>query len=289
MSGCLQYLSLLHRAEKNDSEERRGEIKELRRNAATALKCGSRSETQLSGGSRSETQFPKRHPPGRLAAQAGGAEPRAKRSSHATHRSRARSGGASEAHRAHADEASEASLGENARGRKEHRRERSEARKGAWERSEGAAARRGRGCGRAGRRINKAAERRYRSARRARSSPTEERWRGGKKKAKGKAAEGRQLIYFNITVIVLKLGGGGAKRQPKAAPPPNFTQSRQLCLIDGSEWLFSLPSSGGLHNSRYLQLPSGWLALRSVRGARSAKRRERRATNFLTPGWERRR
>lgn len=73
-------------------------------------------------------------------------------------------------------------------------------------------ARRGRGYGRAGRRLKRAAVRRYRSARRARSSPTEERWRGGKKKAKGKAAEGRQLTKLDITVIVLRQGGGKAER-----------------------------------------------------------------------------
>lgn len=97
--------------------------------------------------------------------------------------------------------------------------------------------------------INKAAVRRYRSARRARSSPTEERWRGGMKKAKGKAAEGRQLIYLDITVIVFAKGGRKAGRSSRLLPP-FATQLRQLCLIDGSEWLFSLPSSGGLQNSR---------------------------------------
>lgn len=81
-------------------------------------------------------------------------------------------------------------------------------------------ARRGRGCGRAGRRINKAAERRDRSARRARSSPTEERRMGGKKKAKGKAAEGRQLTKLDITVIVLRQGGGKAER---LATPLTYT------------------------------------------------------------------
>lgn len=80
-------------------------------------------------------------------------------------------------------------------------------------------ARRGPGFGRAGRRLKMAAVRRDRSARRARSLPTEERWRGGKKKAKGKAAEGRQLIYLDITVIVLAKGGRKAGRSSRLLPP----------------------------------------------------------------------
>lgn len=167
-------------------------------------------------------RWPTQLPPGRLAAQAGGAEPRAKRSSHATHRSRARSGGASEAHRAHADEASVASLGENARGRKEHRRERSEARKGAWERSAGAAARRGRGCGRAGRRINKAAVRRYRSARRARSSPNEECLTGGNEATERKTRSVAINLSRHNSHCACKGGKeGGGRSSPTPSPLRN--------------------------------------------------------------------